>query len=74
MAEVDKEATVLMKRFGARSNRSNWESHWQEIGDFVVPNKGNVTRKRTPGDKNMNAADGTLVSLLNLWRLVCMVC
>ena len=61
MAEVDKRAAVLMKRFGAlKQYRSNWESHWQEIGDFVVPNKGNVTRKRTPGDKNTERIfDGT---------------
>ena len=61
MAEVDKRAAVLIKRFGAlKQYRSNWESHWQEIGDFVVPNKGNVTRKRTPGDKNTERIfDGT---------------
>ena len=61
MAEADKRAAILMKRFGSlKTYRSNWESHWQEIGDFVVPSKGNITRKRTPGDKNTERIfDGT---------------
>tara|TARA_B100000161_G_scaffold49455_1_gene31812 strand:- start:3876 stop:5534 length:1659 start_codon:yes stop_codon:yes gene_type:complete len=61
MAEVDQRAAILMKRFGSlKQYRSNWESHWQEIGDFVAPNKGNITKKRTPGDKNSERIfDGT---------------
>jgi len=31
--------------------RQVWESHWQEIADFVVPRKADVTKKRTDGDK-----------------------
>lgn len=61
MAEIDQKAAVLMKRFGSlKTYRSNWESHWQEIGDFVAPNKGNITKKRTHGDKNSERIfDGT---------------
>ena len=61
MAEIDQRAAVLMKRFGSlKTYRSNWESHWQEIGDFVAPNKGNITKKRTHGDKNTERIfDGT---------------
>jgi hypothetical protein len=61
MAEIDQRAAVFMKRFGSlKTYRSNWESHWQEIGDFVAPNKGNITKKRTHGDKNTERIfDGT---------------
>ena len=61
MAEIDQRAAVLMKRFGSlKTYRINWESHWQEIGDFVAPNKGNITKKRTHGDKNTERIfDGT---------------
>ena len=61
MAEIDQRAAVLMKRFGSlKTYRSNWESHWQEIGEFVAPNKGNITKKRTHGDKNTERIfDGT---------------
>ena len=61
MAEIDQRAAVLMKRFGSlKTYRANWESHWQEIGDFVAPNKGNITKKRTHGDKNTERIfDGT---------------
>jgi len=61
MAEIDQRAAVLMKRFSSlKTYRSNWESHWQEIGDFVAPNKGNITKKRTHGDKNTERIfDGT---------------
>ena len=40
MAEKDTNAHLLMKRFGSlESQRSTWESHWQEIGDYVVTRK-----------------------------------
>ena len=53
MAEKDTNAHLLMKRFGSlESQRSTWESHWQEIGDYVVTRKADITKKRSPGDKN----------------------
>lgn len=53
MAEIDKTAHLLMKRFGSlESQRATWESHWQEIGDYVVTRKADITKKRSPGDKN----------------------
>ena len=53
MAEIDKTAHLLLKRFGSlESSRSTWESHWQEIGDYVVTRKADITKKRSPGDKN----------------------
>ena len=49
---ADPLASNLMKRFDVLfQQRQVWESHWQEIADFVVPRKADVTKKRTDGDK-----------------------
>ena len=34
-----------------QSQRSNWESHWQELADYMLPRKADITKKRTEGDK-----------------------
>ena len=31
--------------------RSNWESHWQEIADYVLPKRADVNKERSRGDK-----------------------
>ena len=42
----------LVKRFDSiKSNRANWESHWQECADYCFPQKANITSTRTPGTK-----------------------
>ena len=49
---ADKLASDLMRRYASLySQRQVWESHWQEIADYVVPRKADVTKKRTQGDK-----------------------
>jgi len=49
---ADKLASDLMRRYASLySQRQVWESHWQEIADYVVPRKADVTKKRTDGDK-----------------------
>ncbi len=49
---ADDLAIKLMKRFGSLENqRQTWESHWQEVADFVVPRKADVTKQRSAGDK-----------------------
>ncbi|BAQ86504.1 head-tail connector protein [uncultured Mediterranean phage uvMED] len=49
---ADPLAVLLMRRFDSLyQQRQVWESHWQEIADFVVPRKADVTKKRTDGDK-----------------------
>ena len=30
--------------------RSNWEKHWQELADYLLPRKADITKKRTQGD------------------------
>lgn len=34
-----------------KADRSTWENHWQEVGDFVIPRRGEVTVKFSPGQK-----------------------
>ena len=49
---ADELGADLMRRFQSLSTqRQVWESHWQEIADYVVPRKADVTKKRTDGDK-----------------------
>ena len=31
--------------------RGTWESHWQEIGDYVLPRRADVTKKQARGSK-----------------------
>tara|TARA_R110000782_G_scaffold102036_1_gene188952 strand:+ start:151 stop:1749 length:1599 start_codon:yes stop_codon:yes gene_type:complete len=54
-------ASELMKRFGSLENqRATWETHWQEIGDYVVPRKADINKVRSAGDKRTeNIFDGT---------------
>jgi hypothetical protein len=45
-------AKKLLKRFDRlKSNRQNWESHWQEVADYMQPRKADVTKTRSKGDK-----------------------
>ncbi len=42
----------LVKRFSQlKAARGTWESHWQEIADYVLPRRADVTVKRAKGDK-----------------------
>ena len=68
MAEIDKRASMLLKRFsGLQTQRQNWESHWQEIADYIVPRKADITKKRTSGDKRTELIfDGTAIHAAEL--------
>jgi len=51
MAQTDL-SKELLKRFGKlKSQRQNWESHWQEVADYMMPRKADVTKTRSQGDK-----------------------
>jgi len=64
----NKNAEMLVSRFSTlRTNRSTWESHWQEIADFMLPRKADITTQRTRGDKrNEVIFDGTAIHALEL--------
>ena len=42
----------LFKRFDKlKSQRQNWEAHWQEVADYMMPRKADVTKTRSKGNK-----------------------
>tara|TARA_Y100000004_G_scaffold136481_1_gene154583 strand:+ start:8123 stop:9739 length:1617 start_codon:yes stop_codon:yes gene_type:complete len=54
MAEKNEKAVMLSKRLGSlKSQRATWEKHWQDIADFVVPRKADITKKRSAGEKRI---------------------
>jgi len=68
MAESDELAEVLAEQLALLENqRTSWEQHWQEIADYVVPRKADITRTRTPGDKRTSLIfDGTAIHAAEL--------
>ena len=57
--------------------RRVWESHWQELGDYLLPRRADFTGARTPGEKRterqfdavpMQAARGLAASLDGLLK------
>ena len=64
----DEIAEILHDHLSQLQNkRTTWESHWQEIADFVVPRKADITKKRTQGDKrNAQIFDGTAIHAAEL--------
>lgn len=58
-----KRAQEYCKRFETlKSERSTWETHWQECMDYIVPRKSDITVKGTPGEKkNTDLYDTTAI-------------
>ena len=47
--------------------RSNWENHWQEISDYMMPRKAEITKQRARGDKRHTSIyDATAIHALEL--------
>ena len=47
--------------------RSNWEIHWQEVADYMLPRKADITLERPRGDKRHTLIfDGTAIHALEL--------
>lgn len=45
-----------------KTKRYMWDSHCQEVSDYVIPNKNQVTRTSTPGEKkNLQIFDSTAI-------------
>jgi hypothetical protein len=50
-----------------QKHRANWEHHWQEIADYIIPRKADITKKRTSGDKRTELIfDGTAIHAAEL--------
>ena len=51
MAKTDLTKSLLKRFDRLTSQRQNWETHWQEVADYMMPRKADVTKTRSKGDK-----------------------
>ena len=48
-------ALQIIRRFEQlKNNRINWENHWQELADYVLPRKDDIYRTRVDGEMKYN--------------------
>ena len=48
-------AVRLLKRHATlKANRKNWHTLWQDVGDYVVPNKDDIFHSQVEGEKKTN--------------------
>lgn len=55
------DAKQAIEEFGQlKSKRGNWETHWQDIGEFFMPIRDNFTKRVTSGERlGAKAVDST---------------
>ena len=51
MVKTDLTKTIMARFDRLKTGRQNWETHWQEVADYMQPRKADVTRTRSKGDK-----------------------
>jgi hypothetical protein len=51
MARTDLSKNLLSRYEKLEGQRQNWETHWQEVADYMQPRKADVTKTRARGDK-----------------------
>ena len=63
-----KNAQMIANQFDKlKTQRQNWESHWQEIADYVLPRRADVNKSRSQGDKRTEFIyDGTALHAAEL--------
>ena len=63
---INTTAKMVIERYNSlKSQRKNWEEHWQEIADYFLPRKNNITEKQTKGNKRHDLIfDGTSFGIL----------
>ena len=44
MAKTDLTKTIMARFDRLKTGRQNWETHWQEVADYMQPRKADVTR------------------------------
>lgn len=50
-----------------KGERGNWENHWQEIADHMMPRKNDINTSKSPGEKrNYQIVDNTGMQSLEL--------
>ena len=65
---IDKKAKKILDKYQTlKAQRSTWEDHWQDVANYFLPRKSNITLKRTRGDKRHDQIyDGTATHALEL--------
>jgi len=59
---------VIKRYTKARSSRSVWESNWQELAEYIIPERANITTSSMPGQKKTSKiVDTTALDALELW-------
>lgn len=67
MAITPKAKFILDKYNSLKNERKNWESHWQDVADYMLPRKADITKSRSKGDKRHELIfDGTATHALEL--------
>ena len=60
-SELKNNLSILMEK------RATWESHWQEVADYMLPRKADINTERPKGDKRHTLIfDGTAIHSLEL--------
>ncbi len=48
----DEKALGLIKYYEKlKGDRANWEAHWREVAEYILPNKDGITGQKAPGEK-----------------------
>jgi hypothetical protein len=65
---MEEKFNYIKKRINQmEGSRGTWEDHWQEILDYVMPRKADITFKRTKGEKRAEILfDSTAITASNL--------
>ena len=66
--EITPKAKKVISTFDSLKNqRDTWENHWQDVADYMLPRKADITETRTRGDKRHDQIyDGTAPHALEL--------
>lgn len=62
------DAKAVISRFEKLEGaRANWDTHYQELADYMLPRKADIVRKRSRGEKRMELIfDGTALQAVDL--------
>jgi len=65
---VDERIGSLIKRFDyITMQRDNWDTHYQELSDYMLPRKSDIVKKRSKGEKRTELIyDGTALQAVDL--------
>jgi len=64
---MDNNKAIVSRFEYLESQRANWDSHYQELADYMLPRKADIVRKRARGEKRMELIfDGTALQSVDL--------